>query len=161
MRWWMAVALFVLSACGSRSAPASLASPAPLPATVAPAAAVAPDSKATATAHYDAARGWRDDGELGLAIEEARQSLAAYPYPNPAQNFLSDLIPKATIAARAAMAPTETSVPQAAAPPRVASPPPPLPVAPALAPSGGGSSGCGSRGGPGYRLPNGKCAGRR
>lgn len=55
----------------------------------------------TAEAHLDAALAWRDEGELGLALEEARQALIVAP-PYPAANtFVAPVAPQATATAQA------------------------------------------------------------
>jgi hypothetical protein len=94
------------------------------------------ERQATATAHYETALALRDEGELGLAIEEAEQSLAVWGHPNPARTLWNDLVPRASLTARAierteaaAAAPVATAPPveaaRAPAPAKPAGAPPP------------------------------------
>jgi hypothetical protein len=125
-----------------------------------------------AIAHLETADEWYAEGHLGFALEEARQALAFVPDYADAQAFIAEVAPQATATAvtgqqavarltataqaRTARAPAQPPAPPVAAPP----PPPVAPMAPSASQGGstGGGSGCGSRGGPGYRLANGKCA---
>lgn len=49
-----------------------------------------------AAQHVDAARGWRDAEQFGLAIEEARQALGVWPDSADARAFLEEVAPEAT-----------------------------------------------------------------
>jgi hypothetical protein len=60
--------------------------------------------EATAVAHLDAAKSWRDDGKLGLALEEAKQSLGVSPAQPEAQAFVAEVAPQATAVAEEARA---------------------------------------------------------
>jgi hypothetical protein len=101
---------------------------------------------------------WGDDslanGDRKGAASHYNQAIALDPSRGEARDALTALTPIPT--ARPTQPPTATVLRPAAT-----ATPIPLPPSSGSGSNGGGSGGCGSRGGPGYRLPNGKCAGWR
>jgi colicin import membrane protein len=68
-----------------------------------------------ATEHLAAAEAWRDAGELGLALEEARQALGLRPDHPAARAFVQEVAPVATAAVQAARAESTAAVLEARA----------------------------------------------